>query len=102
MFDGPNPNPVNLSSRTNLWTNKASMGIVATSTHLLTTFFQKETGTRFTLVPYRGGAPAMTDLVAGQIDFSFHTPDQLPLMRAGSIKAYAVTGDTRLALAPAK
>jgi tripartite-type tricarboxylate transporter receptor subunit TctC len=39
-------------------------------------------------------------LVAGQIDFSFLTPDQLPLARAGSTKAYAVTSDTRLARAP--
>jgi tripartite-type tricarboxylate transporter receptor subunit TctC len=38
-------------------------------------------------------------LVAGQIDFSFSTQDQLPLMRAGSIKAYAVTSDRRLTVA---
>ena len=42
----------------------------------------------------------MQDLVAGQIDLLLGTPDQLPLMRAGSIKAYAVTSDARLALAP--
>ena len=51
-------------------------------------------------MPYRGSPPAMQDLVAGQIDLLFGAPDQLPLMRAGSIKAYAVTSDTRLALAP--
>jgi tripartite-type tricarboxylate transporter receptor subunit TctC len=38
--------------------------------------------------------------MAGQIDFSFLTPDFLPLVRAGSIRAYAVTSTTRLALAP--
>ena len=42
----------------------------------------------------------MLDLIAGQIDLSFNPPDQLPLMRAGSIKAYAVTGNSRMALAP--
>jgi tripartite-type tricarboxylate transporter receptor subunit TctC len=42
----------------------------------------------------------MQDLVAGQIDLYFGSPDQLPLMRAGSVKAYAVTSDTRSALAP--
>ena len=42
----------------------------------------------------------MQDLVAGQIDLFLGAPDQLPLVRAGSIKAYAVTSDTRLALAP--
>jgi tripartite-type tricarboxylate transporter receptor subunit TctC len=80
--------------------NKASAGIPASSVHLVTAFFQKETATRFTLVPYRGAAPAVQDLVAGQIDFSFLTPDQLPLVRAGSTKAFAVTSDTRLAHAP--
>ena len=42
----------------------------------------------------------MQDLVAGQIDLFFSLPVQLPLLRAGSIKAYAVAGDARLALAP--
>ena len=42
----------------------------------------------------------MQDLLAGQIDLLFYTPDLLPLMRAGSIKAYAATSDTRLTLAP--
>jgi tripartite-type tricarboxylate transporter receptor subunit TctC len=79
---------------------KASAGVGVPIINLETTLFQKETRTRFTLVPYRGGAPAMQDLVAGQIDLMFSAPDSLPLMRAGSIKAYAVTSDTRLALAP--
>jgi tripartite-type tricarboxylate transporter receptor subunit TctC len=80
--------------------NKASAGIAIATYHLLTAFFQKETATQFTLVPYRGNALAVQDLVAGQIDLSFLTPDMLPLMRAGSMKAYAVTSDTRLVLAP--
>jgi tripartite-type tricarboxylate transporter receptor subunit TctC len=42
----------------------------------------------------------MQDLVADQIDLLFSPPDQLPLVRAGSIKAYAVTSETRLELAP--
>jgi tripartite-type tricarboxylate transporter receptor subunit TctC len=40
------------------------------------------------------------DLAAGQIDLWLGTPDQLPLMRAGTIKAYAVTSDRRMAVAP--
>jgi tripartite-type tricarboxylate transporter receptor subunit TctC len=80
--------------------NKASAGFGSSSSHLLAAFFRKEARTQFTLVPYRGGAPATQDLVAGQIDLQFSTPDQLPLMRAGSIKAYAVTSDTRLVVAP--
>jgi tripartite-type tricarboxylate transporter receptor subunit TctC len=63
-------------------------------------FFQKDTGTQFTLVPYRGSALALQDLAAGQIDLYFDAPQQLPLMRAGSITAYAVTSESRLALAP--
>jgi len=80
--------------------DKTSVGVVASATHLLTVLFRRETRTQFTIVPYRGSAPAMQDLMAGQIDLSFDLPPQLPLMRAGSIKAYAVTGDTRLAQAP--
>jgi tripartite-type tricarboxylate transporter receptor subunit TctC len=80
--------------------NTASAAVETTGVRLMSTFFQKETGTQFALVPYRGTAPAMTDLLAGQIDLFLDTPLQLPLMRAGSIKAYAVTGDARLVLAP--
>jgi tripartite-type tricarboxylate transporter receptor subunit TctC len=80
--------------------NKAPAGIAATIYRLANAFLQKETGTRFTFVPYRGVAPAIQDLVVGQIDLLFSTPDALPLVRAGSIKAYAVTSDTRSTLAP--
>jgi len=80
--------------------NKASAGLASSFLRLATAFFQRETGTQFTLVPYRGSAPAIQDLVAGQIDMSFDTPVQLPLMRAGSIKAYATTSDARSAIAP--
>jgi tripartite-type tricarboxylate transporter receptor subunit TctC len=80
--------------------NRASAGIGSSSVRLITAFFQKETGTQFTFVPYRGTASAIQDLVAGHIDLLFNAPDQLPLLRAGSIKAYAATSDTRLTLAP--
>jgi tripartite-type tricarboxylate transporter receptor subunit TctC len=80
--------------------NKASAGIASAGYHMLTALFRNETSTQFTLLPYRGTAPAMQDLVAGQIDIVFTAPIQLPLVRAGSIKAYAVTSERRLALAP--
>jgi tripartite-type tricarboxylate transporter receptor subunit TctC len=51
-------------------------------------------------VPYRGDGAAMQDLIAGQIDLLFYSLDSLSLARSGSIKAYAVTGDTRSVLAP--
>jgi tripartite-type tricarboxylate transporter receptor subunit TctC len=80
--------------------NKASAGIATASLNLVTASFRNETETQFTFVPYRGIAPAVQDLVASQIDLLFTAPDALPLMRAGSIKAYAVTSDTRVPLAP--
>jgi tripartite-type tricarboxylate transporter receptor subunit TctC len=80
--------------------NRASAGISTVGYRLAAAFFRKETGTIFALVPYRGGAPAIQDLAAGQIDLLYGSPDQLPLMRAGSIKAYAVSSDKRMAVAP--
>jgi tripartite-type tricarboxylate transporter receptor subunit TctC len=80
--------------------NKASAGILTAGYRLAAAFFQKETGTHFAPVPYRGAAPALQDLVAGQIELLFTGPNQLPLVRAGSIKAYAVSSDMRMAVAP--
>jgi tripartite-type tricarboxylate transporter receptor subunit TctC len=80
--------------------NKASAGVTTVGYRMVMALFQKETRTRFTLVPYRGFPPEMQDLVAGRIDFFFDTPVQLPLMRGRNIKAYAVTSDARLAQAP--
>src|SRR5712672_1103425 len=50
--------------------NKATQGIpgAGSAAHVAGVFFQKETGTLFQFVPYRGGAPATQDLVAGHID----------------------------------
>jgi tripartite-type tricarboxylate transporter receptor subunit TctC len=80
--------------------NKAAAGVTTLGIRLLSTLFQKQTGTQFALVPYRGGAPAMQDLLAGQIDLLMDsTTLSLPLVRAGSIKAYALTSDVRLTAA---
>ncbi len=69
--------------------------------HVIGVFFQKQTGTEFQFVPYRGLGPAMQDLVAGQIDLMFDTSaNSLPQARAGNIKAYAVTSKHRLVTAP--
>ena len=64
--------------------------------------FQNITGTRFQFVPYRGGGPAMQDLVAGQIDMMIEPgrPIRCRKCAAGKIKAYAVTAKSRLAAAP--
>jgi tripartite-type tricarboxylate transporter receptor subunit TctC len=80
--------------------NGASAGVQTVGFRLLMAFFQKVVGTKFTLVPYRGSAPAMQDLMAGHIDLAFGGGDSLPLMQAGNIKAYAVANNMRVAIAP--
>jgi tripartite-type tricarboxylate transporter receptor subunit TctC len=80
--------------------DKALIGTVSVFGRLYWAHFQKETGTHLAVVPYRGTTPAMQDLMAGQIDLELDTPVQLPLVRAGHIRVYAVLSDTRLALAP--
>jgi len=83
--------------------NKASAGTTGAGGvgHVIGIFFQKETGTQFQFVPYRGVGPAMQDLVAGQIDLMFDTSaNSLPQVRAGTVKGFAVTSKTRLASAP--
>jgi tripartite-type tricarboxylate transporter receptor subunit TctC len=83
--------------------DKATQGTAGTgsASHVSGVYFQKNTGTRFLFVPYRGAASAMQDLVAGQIDFMIDpAANSLPQVRIGSIKAYAVTGMRRIAAAP--
>jgi tripartite-type tricarboxylate transporter receptor subunit TctC len=64
-------------------------------------YFQQVTGTRFGFVPYRGGAPAMQDLMAGRVDFMFdQAANAMTQLRAGTIKAYAVMTKDRWHLAP--
>jgi tripartite-type tricarboxylate transporter receptor subunit TctC len=64
-------------------------------------YFQKITGTRFGFVPYRGGAPAMQDLMAGRVDIMFdQAANAITQVRAGTIKAYAVMTEARWHLAP--
>ena len=69
--------------------------------HIAGVLFQKITETRFQFVPYRGGAPGMRDLLAGQIDLMIPQPSlALPQLKAGSIRVYAVTSSERLLSAP--
>ena len=83
--------------------DKASVGIagVGATGHLTGISFQKETGTRFQFVPYRGNAPAMQDLLAEQIDFMIEPSSNFKsLVGAGSVRPYAITGRTRLPSSP--
>jgi tripartite-type tricarboxylate transporter receptor subunit TctC len=82
---------------------KASAGTVGggSSQHMSGVLFQQMTGTKFQFVPYRGAAPAVQDLVAGQIDLMFdQASSSLPYVRSGAIKSYAVAAPTRMTSAP--
>jgi tripartite-type tricarboxylate transporter receptor subunit TctC len=83
--------------------DKATQGTTGSGTalHLAGVYFKKETGTSHPFVSYKGGAPAVQDLVAGQIDMMIDiAANSLPQVTAGTIKAYAVTDKRRLAAAP--
>jgi tripartite-type tricarboxylate transporter receptor subunit TctC len=69
--------------------------------HIAGVLFQRMTDTTFQFVPYRGGAPGMQDLLAGQIDLMIPQPAlALPQIQSGKIRAYAVTAGQRLRSAP--
>jgi tripartite-type tricarboxylate transporter receptor subunit TctC len=65
--------------------------------HIAGLYFENVTGIKLQYVPYRGTAPALTDLVAGQIDVIIdQTSNSIAQVRAGTIRAYAVTDDKRV------
>jgi tripartite-type tricarboxylate transporter receptor subunit TctC len=69
--------------------------------HIAGVLFEKLTATRFLFVPYRGAAPAMQDLLAGQVDLSIlQATIVLPQARAGKVRAYAVAATARIESAP--
>jgi tripartite-type tricarboxylate transporter receptor subunit TctC len=69
--------------------------------HIAGLYFENVSGIKLQYVPYRGTAPAMNDLVAGQIDLIVdQTSNSIGQVRAGNIRAYAVTSDKRLESAP--
>src|SRR5437588_9229294 len=81
--------------------DKATVGIggVGGGADVVGTYFQKNTGTRFQFVPYRGAAPMMQDLLAGHIDLIFtQVASALAQFRAGQVKAYAVMAKSRWAV----
>ena len=80
--------------------NYGSGGVGATP-FLATELFKSMAGIDVTHVPYRGGAPALADLVAGQLSFMIeNVPGTLPLVRDGKLRALAITSRQRLALVP--
>ncbi|MET0469781.1 MAG: tripartite tricarboxylate transporter substrate binding protein [Xanthobacteraceae bacterium] len=80
-----NPNKVNLASSGN-----------GTSVHLSGELFMAMTGVKLTHVPYRGSAPALTDMIAGQVQVLFdNLPSSIEHVRAGKLRALAVTTEKR-------
>ena len=71
------------------------------ATHLSSVLFQSMTGTRMVHVPYKGSAPALTDLLAGQVTLMFgNMASAMPHVRGGKLRALAVTSAKRSAAAP--
>ena len=80
--------------------NVATSGI-ATSTHLAAELFMHLTGTKMVTVPYKGGSPSMTAMLAGQCQVNFAAlSTALPHVRAGKVRALAVSGGKRSVTTP--
>jgi len=103
----PNPSPWQ-SVRDLIAVAKANPGIitfsspgVGTSPHLTGVLFARLAGIDIRHVPYRGGGPALTDLIAARVDCMFNTAGTLlTAIRAGQVRGLAVTSRTRFATAP--
>jgi len=83
--------------------DKATAGTagVGSGAHIAGVYLQTLANLRFQFVPYRGTAPALNDLVAGQIDIIVdQASNSMQQIRAGTIRAYAITDGKRLAAAP--
>jgi tripartite-type tricarboxylate transporter receptor subunit TctC len=77
----------------------ASSGL-GSANHLAGELFKTMAGVEMTHVPYKGGAPALSALIAGEVQVSFTSGVIIPHARAGRLKTIAVTGNKRTPLAP--
>ena len=83
--------------------DKATAGTAGagSGSHIAGVYLQNLTGLRLQYVPYRGTAPALNDLVGGQIDIIVdQASNSMQQIRSGRIRAYAITDDKRLKAAP--
>ena len=72
------------------------LGATGTSQHLAGVMLAREAGIKFLTVPYKGGGPAMNDLLGGQVHFMIESiPTALPHIQSGKIRALGVTGSQR-------
>jgi tripartite-type tricarboxylate transporter receptor subunit TctC len=89
-YTQPNPGKINMASAGN-----------GNLTHVAGELFKARTGVNMLHVPYRGGAPAMTDLIGGQVQVYFGTiAESIEYIRAGKLRALAVTTATRSQVLP--
>ncbi|WP_042878102.1 Bug family tripartite tricarboxylate transporter substrate binding protein [Cupriavidus necator] len=89
-FEKANPNKMTFASAGN-----------GTSDHLTAELFWQQTGTTGIHVPYKGGAPAMNDLLGGQVDATFmNINTAVPHIRAGKLRALAITSNKRSPILP--
>ena len=78
-----------------------STGGAGTLPHLTAELFKKLSGTQITHVPYKGGGPALADVVAGQVQMTFDTVGtSLGFIRSGQLRALALVGPERIAQLP--
>ena len=84
-------------------TGKINMGTggVGATSHVAGELFNLMTGIKMAPVPYRGEAPSVTDVIAGQIQVMFSTPGSVvSFVKAGTLRAVAVTGAKRMDILP--
>ncbi|HWI13573.1 MAG TPA: tripartite tricarboxylate transporter substrate binding protein [Burkholderiales bacterium] len=75
--------------------------VSGSASHLSTELFKLMAGVNIVHIPYKGAAPATTDVIAGQIQLSFaSTPGSVPMVKAGKVKPLAVTSAKRVAKLP--
>jgi len=75
--------------------------VPGSASHLSTELFKMTAGVNIVHIPYKGAAPATTDVMAGQIQLSFaSTPGSIPVVKAGKVKALGVTSARRIAKLP--
>lgn len=80
--------------------NYATLG-AGTSSHVWAELFQSASGTRYTMVPYRGEPQALVDVMSGEVDFMFAVPALAAgHAKAGKLKELAVTGTERMSILP--
>jgi tripartite-type tricarboxylate transporter receptor subunit TctC len=76
---------------------KAAIPGYGATGHLATALFAQEAGVKVDMIPYRGATPAITDLLGGQVDLFFATPQSVvQLVNTGKLKAFGVTTKDRL------